>query len=133
MATDYDLARHRFVNSSASIYAKYRQLTVIASQYLLKTDTVLAPAANQTWFRAAYGSSSRRGFSYGLDTRYDFIAAKLLSVETQVTYNTDCCGFSVQYISFPRPLGGTDSTFRFAFAVSNIGTVGNITPQARLN
>jgi len=45
-----------------------------------------------------------------------------------VTYNTDCCGFSVQYRRFAV---GTrnENQFRIAFAVSNIGSFGTLKPQ----
>jgi LPS-assembly protein len=51
--------------------------------------------------------------------------------QTQVTYNTDCCGFSVQYRRFN--LGVRDeSQFRVSFAVANIGTFGTLKRQERI-
>jgi LPS-assembly protein len=48
----------------------------------------------------------------------------------QVTYNTDCCGLSVQFRRFN--IGTRDeSQFRVAFAISNIGTFGNLRRQDR--
>ena len=50
---------------------------------------------------------------------------------TQVTYNTDCCGISVQYRRFN--FGVRDETqFRFAFAIGNVGTLGSLRKQDRL-
>ena len=50
---------------------------------------------------------------------------------TQVTYNTDCCGFSVQYRRFSI---GTrnENQFRLSFAVANIGSFGSLKRQDRL-
>jgi LPS-assembly protein len=50
---------------------------------------------------------------------------------TQVTYNTDCCGFSVQYRRFSF---GTrnENQFRIAFSVANIGSFGTLKRQERI-
>jgi LPS-assembly protein len=48
-----------------------------------------------------------------------------------VTYNTDCCGFSVQYHRYN--IGTTDrSQLRIAFAVANIGSFGTLRKQDRM-
>ena len=50
---------------------------------------------------------------------------------TQVTYNTDCCGISVEYRRFN--IGTRDDTqYRIAFAVSNVGTFGTLKKQERI-
>jgi LPS-assembly protein len=48
-----------------------------------------------------------------------------------VTYNTDCCGFNIQY---RRSSFGTrnENQFRVAFAVSNIGSAGTLRKQDRI-
>jgi LPS-assembly protein len=50
---------------------------------------------------------------------------------TQISYNTDCCSFSVQYRRFAF---GTrnENQFRFAFAIANIGSFGTLRRQERL-
>jgi len=48
-----------------------------------------------------------------------------------VTYNTDCCGISVEYRRFN--VGVRDDTeYRIAFAISNVGTFGNLRRQDRI-
>ena len=50
---------------------------------------------------------------------------------TQVTYNTDCCGLSLQYRRIN--IGTRDeSQIRVAFAISNIGTFGTLKRQERI-
>jgi LPS-assembly protein len=48
-----------------------------------------------------------------------------------VTYNTDCCGISFEYRLFNI---GTrsESQYRMAFAVSNVGTFGTLRKQERI-
>ena len=50
---------------------------------------------------------------------------------TQVTYNTDCCGFSVQFRRFAL-IGRNDNQFRVAFALSNIGSFGTLKRQEKI-
>ena len=62
---------------------------------------------------------------------YDYRNAVIQYTTEQVTYNTDCCGISVQFHRFgvlePR------SEFRVAFSVANISTtLGNLKKQDRL-
>ena len=52
---------------------------------------------------------------------------------TQVTYNTDCCGISVQYHRFNIGSRLEKGEFRVAFAVANISTtLGNLKNQDRM-
>ena len=135
--TDYDPVRHVFAASSASVFVKQGQWLVLASHNSLKTDPVLAPSANQFFWRVVYGATNRKGLSYGADVLYDAHLGQVKNVLTQVTYNTDCCGLSVQYQRplLPLPLTGVlapRSEWRVAFAISNIGSFGNIKQQARI-
>ena len=53
---------------------------------------------------------------------------------SQVTYNTNCCGLSVQYHRYNIGAGlGARNDFRVAFAVANIATpLGNLRKQDRM-
>jgi len=42
-------------------------------------------------------SEQARGWNYGFNINYDYLKSQLLFWDAQVTKNTDCCGFSVQY------------------------------------
>ncbi len=129
--TDYDPVQHRFVNSTATVDARYRQFAFFASDTVLKTTSALAPNSNQFWGRVSYGSQNRRGMSYGFDSRYDFSTSLLQYVQAQATYNTDCCGLSFQIYRFDLP-SNQSTGWRIAFALSNIGTFGNLRQQDRI-
>ena len=129
--SDYDPLRHQVVNSSLSVDGRIKQYHVSIGHSHLKTDPVLAPSANQLRGVISYGSDNRQGFSYGFSAYYDYIKGVMQYSQTQVTYNTDCCGFSVQYRRFN--LGVRDeSQFRVSFAVANIGTFGTLKRQERI-
>jgi LPS-assembly protein len=133
---DYDPVQHGIVNNGITLNTKVTPLvTVSAGQYFLKTDPVLAPAANQFRGAITYGGDNRRGWNYGLSAFYDYRIATLQFVESQVTYNTDCCGLSVQYRRFDFGTGvgaRHEDQFRVAFAISNIGTFGTLKRQERI-
>jgi LPS-assembly protein len=77
------------------------------------------------------GEENRRGWNAAFMSIYDFRIGVMQFAQTQVTYNTDCCGISFQYrrLSF-----GTrnENQFRVAFAVANIGTFGTLKRQERM-
>ncbi|MGH9592959.1 MAG: hypothetical protein ACRD5L_07690, partial [Bryobacteraceae bacterium] len=82
-----------------------------------------------------YGGDNRRGWNYGLSAFYDYRVGTLQFLQSQVTYNTDCCGLSVQYRRFDfgtDPTARHENQFRVAFAISNIGTFGTLKRQERI-
>ena len=128
---DYDPLRHHIVNSSVTVDGRIQQFFWSLGHTDLKTDPVLAPSANQFRGVIGYGAGTRRGWSYGFSAYYDYRQGTLQYTQTQITYNTDCCGFSVQYRRFDL---GTrnENQFRVSFAVSNIGTFGTLKRQERI-
>ena len=129
--TDYDPLQHRLVNNTITADTRVGLFAFFASETALRTNTVLAPSANQFWGRVAYGSQNRRGISYGFDSRYDFRTGVMQYLQAQATYNTDCCGFSLQVFRWDF-VTRQDTGFRLSFALSNIGTVGNLRQQDRI-
>jgi LPS-assembly protein len=129
--TDYDPVFHRFANSSLSVDGRYKQYHISVGQSRVNTDPVIAPSASQFRGVISYGSDTRKGLSFGFSAYYDYLKGIMQYSQTQVTYNTDCCGLSVQYGRFN--LGTRDeSQFRVSFAVSNIGTFGTLKRQENI-
>lgn len=137
---DYDPVRRAFVNSSLGMDVRFGEFLIFASHNLLKTDPVLAPVANQLRAQVRYGGDNRRGWNYGLSTGYDFQGPPgstskggfLQFVQAQATYNTDCCGMSIQYSRFNSFTAFNDNQFRVAFALANIGSFGTLRRQNRV-
>jgi len=129
--TDYDVQRHGFVNSGLSVDGRFSNYFMSLGHNFVRTDQALAPSANQFRGLIGYGNDQRRGWNYAFSAFYDYRKGDLQYSQTQVTYNTDCCGFSVQYRRFD--LGQrNENQFRVAFAVSNIGTFGTLKRQERI-
>jgi LPS-assembly protein len=137
--TDYDPARGHITNSSFSAtgrllrdyfltfgHNQVRSVPVTSDQV---TISGLSPKANQLFTVFGYGQDQRRGFSAGALFLYDYTQQVMIYNQAQVTWNTDCCGWSVQY----RRLGNRgENQFRVAFAVANIGSFGTLRRQERI-
>jgi LPS-assembly protein len=78
-----------------------------------------------------FGDTNKRGWNAGFTAIYDYRLGIMQFATTQVTYNTDCCGLSVQFRRFSF---GTrnENQFRVAFAIANIGSFGTLKKQERL-
>jgi LPS-assembly protein len=129
--TDYDPLRQHIVNSSFSADARTDKFYVSLGHSMVRDDPVLSPSQNQ--FRGSFGigNDNRRGWNMGTMVFYDYRKQIMQYMSTQITYNTDCCGFSVQYRRFSF---GTrnENQFRVAFSVANIGSFGTLKRQEKL-
>jgi LPS-assembly protein len=103
----------------------------VAPNELATGLTGLTPTANQIFTLARFGQENRRGWSAGSLTVYDFTRSTMIFNQAQVTYNTDCCGWSVQYRRFGFG-NRNENQFRVAFAVANIGSFGTLRRQERI-
>jgi LPS-assembly protein len=64
-------------------------------------------------------------------TVYDYRQKVIQYSTAQITYNTDCCGLSVEYHRYN--IGIVDrSEWRVAFSVANLGSFGTLRKQDRL-
>jgi LPS-assembly protein len=129
--TDYDPRLHQIVNSSLAADIRFSQYFVSVGHAEVREDPVLAPNSNQFRVAIGYGSQTRKGWNAAFNLYYDYKKGITQFATGQVTYNTDCCGISVQYRRFN--FGTRDETqFRVAFAVSNIGSFGTLRKQERI-
>ncbi len=87
---------------------------------------------NQLRLLAGYGHPNKRGLSTGASIGFDSNLNFLQYGAGQITYNWDCCGFSVEYRRFALGSVRNENQFRFAFTLANIGTFGNLRRQERL-
>jgi LPS-assembly protein len=128
---DYDSRRSGISNSTLSADYRYKQFFLSAGHSQVHTASVLTSTANQLRGFLGFGDPNRRGWNAGFTTIYDYRVKVMQYATTQVTYNTDCCGLSVQYRRFaigPR----NENQFRVAFAIANIGSFGTLKKQERL-
>ncbi len=129
--TDYDPVLHGFTNSSITADGRIGNYALSVGQTFLRTDPVLAPSSDQLRASFTYGIQNRRGFNVGGSVFYDLRQGIMQYSLAQVTYNTDCCGLSVQYRRFSVGLRD-ESQYLLSFSISNIATFGTLKKQERL-
>jgi LPS-assembly protein len=129
---DWDPVRHALVNSGATLDFRSGFRFISLGHYDVKSDPVLTPSANQLRALVGYGNDTKKGWNYGASVFYDYRKGLLQYSQAQVTYNTDCCGLSVQFRRIEIIGARNENQFRVAFAISNIGTFGTLKRQEKI-
>lgn len=130
--TDYDPKRSRFVDRTIAVDARWKNYFVSAGDTVVNSTPVLSPAsARQLRLAFGAGNANRRGWNGATTVYYDYDQMKPQYIITNISYNTDCCGFSVQYNRFSF---GTrnENQYRFALVIANIGSFGTLRKQDRI-
>jgi len=136
---DYDPLRSKFVEHTVNSTVRYKSyFASVGDTAITVQNPVLVPQANQISFGGGYGSANRRGWNVRGSINYDLLLQQRLYDFLQASYNTDCCGFSVQLKQFN--IGGlnnqnlfsrNENQYVFSFSVANIGTFGSLQKQDR--
>ncbi|HWR51927.1 MAG TPA: hypothetical protein VN428_12515, partial [Bryobacteraceae bacterium] len=143
---DYDPARARkWTNSGISGDGRFGMYYVSVAHNMVRrvrlnpasdgTERFLTPGGNEFSGLFGIGHDNRRGWNAAFRSTYNFREGVMLYSTAQVTYNTDCCGFSVQYRRLYRRIGLTPSNenqFYISFSFANIGSFGTLKKQDRL-
>jgi len=127
----YDPLLHKFIDHAISSNFRHGKYSANISDTAVTTIPLLVPQANQMTVGGSYGTSVRRGWNVGGNVTYDLLLDKKLYEFGQVTYNTDCCGFSFQLRRFdfaPRD----ETQYLFSFTLANLGTFGSMQKQDRI-
>ncbi len=135
--TDYDPLHSAVVANVVSADYRLSHYFFSIGQAQMRDDppnspvTILSPTSGQFRGIIGYGEPNRRGLSAGMSFYYDYKMGLLEYMAAQTTYNTDCCGFSVQYRRLDY--GGRDETqILGSFGIANIGSVGTLKRQERI-
>ena len=88
---------HGISDSAISADYRWKKYFVSAGHNEVHNDPLLSPNANQFRFGGGIGDANRRGWNGKVDAVYDYRKGVMQYSTTLVTYNTDCCGISVQY------------------------------------
>lgn len=97
----------------------------------ISVDPLLFPQSNQISFGGGYGSATRKGWNIAGTELYDLLLHRNVFQFIQGTYNTDCCGFSVQYRRINFGIRD-ENQYLFSFSLANLGTFGSLQKQERL-
>ncbi len=97
----------------------------------ITTNPVLLPQANQLTISGGYGSANRRGWNAAGLVDFDVLLNRRLFNFLQLSYNTDCCGFSIQLRQYNLGIRN-ENQYLFSFSLANIGTFGSLQKQSRI-
>lgn len=129
----YDPLRQKVVNSSATIDYRFNQLVRAALGHTaVRTPTTLSPASNQVTALFSIGDFNRRGWNAAVYNIYDYRQHIFIYTRSQISYNTDCCGFGIEYGRFAIGPTRTENQFRVSLSIANVGSFGTLRPQERL-
>jgi LPS-assembly protein len=130
---DYDHRVHAIVNSAFSVEYTWKKFYHLSGgNNEVHSNPLLTPYANQFRTRAWVGDTNHRGWNAGLDAIYDYRQQKLLWATAQVTYNTDCCGLSLQFRRVYRVGLPDENLYAVSFSIANMGSFGTLKKQDRL-
>jgi LPS-assembly protein len=128
---DYDPLLGHISNSSFNGSVRYSKYSFSLGHTEVRANPVVVPPSDQINVLFAVGNQNRKGWNAAVNAFYDYHHDILDFATTEVTYNTDCCGISVEYRRYNF---GTrnDTQYRLAFTVANIGSFGNMRKQERI-
>ncbi len=129
--TEWDPIRRGFIDTGVNANYRVSKLVMSVGETRVRTDPILLSNTDQIRAQFTYGNQNRRGLNYGASLFYDIHLGILEYASAQASYNTDCCGLSVQY---RRIFIGTrdEHQYLLSFEISNIGSVGTLNRQERL-
>lgn len=131
LSADYDPLRRHLTDVGFSSDVRFSQWFVSTGYNQVRSTPLLTATANQISGTIGYGNQQRRGLNAAGSVYYDYEKDILEFAIVQVSYNTDCCGYTVQYRRF-NFANRDEAQFRLAFSISNIGTFGNMKRQERI-
>jgi LPS-assembly protein len=129
--SDYDPLLRQWVNSSITGDARIGAYFASVGHSYVRSTEVLTPKANQLRTALGIGMPSRKGWNAAFSSIYDFRQGVMQFATTEVAYNTDCCGLSIQYRRFGFG-SRNENQFRVAFAVANLGSFGTLRKQEKM-
>jgi LPS-assembly protein len=128
---DYDPLLSRISNSALSGNVRFSKYFFSLGHTVVNTDPVVAPPDNQISALFAIGNQNRKGWNVAFNAYYDYHKDILDFATSEITYNTDCCGISVEYRRYN--FGTRDDTqYRISFSIANVGAFGNLRKQERI-
>ncbi len=128
---DYDPLLGHITNSSFNGNIRLSKYFFGIGHTVVRPDPVVSAPNNQINIIVAVGNQNRKGWNAGYNIFYDLDRHVTDFATTEVTYNTDCCGISVEWRRYN--FGVRDDTqYRLSISIANVGAFGNLRKQERI-
>ena len=128
---DYDTMLHRVANTSLTANLHNPKRFLAFTYFMTRQNDPLTFASNQLRATFGVGNFNKPGVSAAFSVSYDLQHSTLQNTITQLGYNWDCCGVTLEYRQFDIGLRN-ETQFRFSFSLLNVGSFGNLKRQERL-
>ena len=129
--TNYDPRVRKIVGNTYNIGVHHGLFGASVGDTSITTNPLLAPQANQLVFGGGYGGSNRKGWNAAALVDYNLLTHQRLYEFIQGSYNTNCCGFSVQLRRFNLGIRN-ENQYLFSFSIANVGAFGSLQRQERI-
>ena len=129
--TNYDPLRKKIVGNTYTATVRHGLYSASVGDTSITTDPLLAPQANQLTFGVSYGATNRKGWNAAALLDYNLLTNQRLYEFIQGSYNTNCCGFSVQLRRFNLGIRN-ENQYLFSFSIANVGAFGSLQRQERI-
>ncbi len=130
---DYDPLHGRIVNTTADAGVQVSsRIYAVAGHRAVQAPGAITPPGNQLLTGVRYGDYNRRGWNASIHNVYDYRQGNILYSVSQLTYNTDCCGFSVELRRLSVGNARSDNQIRISLAIANVGSFGTLRPAERM-
>jgi LPS-assembly protein len=128
---DYDPLLGSISNSSFNGNIRLSKYFFSVGHTDVRPNPVVTAPNDQINVLMAVGNQNRKGWNAAVNVFYDLNRKVLDFATTEITYNTDCCGISVEYRRYN--FGVRDDTqYRLSFSIANVGSFGNLRKQERI-
>ena len=128
--TDWDPLTKKFLDQSFGLSGRKGKYFASVGETAINTSPILTPESNQISFGGGYGSANRTGWNAQAAVFFDALLGRRLFDIFNVSYNSNCCGFSMQLRNFNLGIR-QENQYLFSFQVANIGSFGSLQKQAR--
>jgi len=129
---DYDPIYSRFTNNTIGTVVRFKTNFFTGVSYReLNTDPIIQGYASQISITGGYGNELRKGWNAAFLAYYDYHLNLLEYFFSQLSYNTDCCGFNFQVKRFNFGIR-QENQFLFSFMIANVGQFGTLRRQDRI-
>jgi LPS-assembly protein len=128
---DFDPNHGGMTDSGFDADVRVGKYFLSAGHNLVRGNPLLRPNADQIRGQIGWGNENRRGWNFGFTAVYDYRVGQMQFATTQINYNTDCCGFTVQFRRFSFG-ARNENQFQVAFSVANLGSFGSLKKQERM-
>lgn len=121
---DYDTKRRQL--RSAGLIGRYDLgISSVNLAYFRTRETPIQIASNQVRATVSYGNTRRIGMNGAASFSYNVDESILQAATARLSYNTECYGLHLEFALYD--VGSRkESRFRFAFSLTDIGSIGTL-------